>query len=590
MSFKKIEYKPLYAGEERPHHLGLVGGMAGRTGDILLYNNPDRGYRTTMALIIRPFHPDPEDPAKPCPYCDLIIRDTDGTVRYNVNSKCHGKHDVRHLFGNLDMDTNEKVLDYMFERIYLNHAKTDYAPKLMLLQACFSGCNKDEKLPDYIIEILEMYFEKCRKHDIRVLFRHGYHGIQYNWEMKEEWKAMHEKAGASEEVMIAHAKRLASVITKNIDVVHKLSSGFIGSGGEQAYSYQYPVVNYDTVIKTIVEEICVPNGLYYTVRMPEYKQNLLKRDPNYKYAKIIGHNNDAMFGESENYGWQSGCYQVNHNFETEPNDGRCFESDNEGEHRPNNMWEYVTETGAYTPQSGEMFHFGGTSGTGRVPSGFHLIKQVAHHRFNTMSQWNSYIECGYAKKELDSEGRYVAAYSPVQDWIDFETVIPGWLNEERIPFDPSWFKKENGDRVRRNPYEFIRDHLGYKLQAQDLEINDNKVTLTFKNFGFAAPFCLKSGFAVLDENYNVVSEVEAGTPDEWISVPADYYTKRQFKSVQASIITHSVSAKLDIPTDGKRYYIAFYLRNRMNQYARLSNSPESIPFVGAGYNILHTIN
>ena len=27
MSFKKIEYKPLYAGEERPHHKGLVGDI-----------------------------------------------------------------------------------------------------------------------------------------------------------------------------------------------------------------------------------------------------------------------------------------------------------------------------------------------------------------------------------------------------------------------------------------------------------------------------------------------------------------------------------------------------------------------------------
>ncbi len=583
--YKKIEYKPLYAGEERPHHKGLVGGMAGRSGDILLFDNPDRGYRTTMPLVIKAAHPDPEDPTKPCPYCDLIIRNEDGTVRYNSASKCSGKHDVRHLFGNLDKETNEKVLDYMFDLIYLRHEKTDYAAKLLLLQACFVDCNKDEKLPDYIIQILDMYFEKCRKHGVRTLFRHGYHGIQFNWRAKEEWRAMHEKSGASEEVMIAHAKQLAPVITRNIDVVHKLSSGFIGSGGEQAYSYQYPVVNYDNVIKAIVENICIPNGLYYTVRMPEYKQNLLANDPDYRYAHLIGHNNDAMFGESENYGWQSGCLQVNHNYETEPNDGKCFESDNEGVHRPNNMWEYVVETAAYTPQSGEMFHFGATSGTGRVPSGFHIIKQVAHHRFNTMSQWNSYLECGYAKKELDSEGRTVAAYSPMQDWIDFETVIPGWLNEERIPFDPAWFKKENGEQVRRNPYEFIRDHLGYKLQAQGLEIDGNDVALTFKNFGFAAPFCLKSGFAVLDENYNAVSEVEAGEPSEWISVSADHYTKRQFKNVEECILTHTVSAKLDIPTDGKKYYIAFYLRNSMNQCARLSNAPSSVDFKN-GYNIL----
>ena len=30
MSFKKIEYKPLYAGEAREHHKGLVGAHAGK--------------------------------------------------------------------------------------------------------------------------------------------------------------------------------------------------------------------------------------------------------------------------------------------------------------------------------------------------------------------------------------------------------------------------------------------------------------------------------------------------------------------------------------------------------------------------------
>ena len=588
MSFKKIEYKPLYAGEQRPHHKGLVGGMAGRTGDILLFDNPDRGYRTTMPLVMHDNHFDPEDPSKPCPFCDLIIRNEDGTVRYNRESKCSGKHDVRHLFGNLDDETNAKVLDYMFDLIYMKHDKTDYASKLMLLQACFADCGKKKILPEYVGKFLNMYFDRCRKYNVRVLFRHGYHGVQFNWNMSEEWKAMHERVGASEEVMLAHVKQLAPIISANVDIIHKLSSGFIGSGGEQAYNYQYPVVDYDTVIKAIVEEICVPNGLYYTVRMPRYKQDLLARDPDYKYAHLIGHNNDAMFGESRNYGWASECYQFDHNFETEPNDGKCFESDNEGDHRPNNMWEYVTETAAYTPQSGEMFHFSGTTGTGRVPSGFHLIKQVAHHRFNTMSQWNSYIECGYAKEEKDEQGRYVAGDSPMQDWIDFETVIPGWLNEEKIPFDPDWFKKENGEQVRRNPYEFIRDHLGYKLQAQSFEIDGDEVTLTFKNYGFAAPFTLKSGFAVLDENYNLVSETAAGNPDEWISLPVDHYTKRQFKNVQQCILTHTLSAKLNLPTYGKKYYIAFWLKNGRNEFARLSNSPDSVEFKN-GYNILAEI-
>ena len=52
MSFKKIQYKPLYAGEERNHSPHIVGSISGRTGDIPLFNNPDRGFRTTMLSMI----------------------------------------------------------------------------------------------------------------------------------------------------------------------------------------------------------------------------------------------------------------------------------------------------------------------------------------------------------------------------------------------------------------------------------------------------------------------------------------------------------------------------------------------------------
>ena len=77
MSFKKIEYKPLSAGYERQHPSGAVGAMAGRSNDILLFDNPDRGYRTTMPLDIRKEHPDPENHGKASCSCDLIIRNED---------------------------------------------------------------------------------------------------------------------------------------------------------------------------------------------------------------------------------------------------------------------------------------------------------------------------------------------------------------------------------------------------------------------------------------------------------------------------------------------------------------------------------
>ncbi len=573
MSFKKIQYKPLYAGEERKHPSGIEGSIAGRASDILLFKNPDRGFRTTMPLTIAPVHKDPADPTKPCDHCDLIYYHGDGKATINNNSKCLGKHSVYCCFQNIPVRENERIIDYMLDNWFFIDANTDYVPKLILLQGTFLGVGPKEKIPQICLDIVDVFFKKCRERNCKVLFRYGYHGVQYNWQASEEYRKMHEKVGASEENMLAHIDQLVPFIEKNKDIIHKLSSGFIASGGEQAYNYQYPVVNYDTIIKAVVEKLCVPNDFYYTVRMPKYKLDLLEHDPGYKYADIIGFNNDGMFGETENLGWNSGCYQYNHNFDiTGP--GQCNEHDMGGEHIKNDWWEYVCQTSAYTPQSGEMFHNMAIHRPDRVPTGMDIIKEVAHQHYVTMSQWNGFVEARFEHFK-NEEGKLVPLDSTMGRWIKNETVTPEMLDAEGIIYDPAWFTDENGNPVHRNPYEFVRDHLGYRIGAQDFEFDGKTAKLTLKNYGFAAAFNLKSGFAVLDENYNVVSEVSAGEPEKWYSHDPDNYRSTE-------ILEHTVTADIALPNQNGKYYIGFYLKNTRDERAKLAND---MTFEN-GYNIL----
>lgn len=576
MSFKKIQYKPLHAGEERKHSPNVVGSISGRTNDILLFGNPDRGYRTTMPIVIEPIHYDPTDPTKPCDHCDLIIYNEEGKAIMNNDSKCLGKHVVHRCFQNIPLKQNERVLDFMFDNWFFGTGKTDYKSKLILLQGSFIGCNKSKELPKIVLDIIELFFDKCRQRDCKVLFRYGYHCVQYNWKMSEENRRKHEAVGADEETMLAHIDQLVPFIEKNKDIIHKLSSGFIGSGGEQAYNYQYPVVNYDTIVKAVVEKLCVPNDFYYTVRGPKTKLNILEHDPDYKYANIIGHNNDGMYGETENLGWNSGCYQYKHNFDiTGP--GQCIEHDMGGVHHKNDWWEYVCQTAAYTPQSGEMFHNMAIHCPDKVPTGMDVIKEVAHQRYVTMSQWNGFIESKYLHLKSD-DGKMVPRKATMQYWINNETITPADLDAEGIIYDPAWFTDESGNLVHRNPYEYIRDHLGYRLSAESFEFDGKNAKLVLKNYGFAAAFNLKSGFALLDENYNVVSEVSAGEPEKWYSHDPENYHSTE-------ILKHEISADLKLPTENGKYYIGFYVRNTRGEYARFAND---MPFEN-GYNILAEI-
>ena len=92
-----------------------------------------------------------------------------------------------------------------------------------------------------------------------------------------------------------------------------------------------------------------------------------------------------------------------------------------------------------------------------------------------------------------------------------------------------------------------------------------KVDMGFKNYGFSAAFNLTSGFAILNDKYEVVSEVEVGDPTKWYS-----HDPENWKS--NVVLDHSITAELDAPTEKGTYYVAFYLKNTMGVGAQLSNS------------------
>ena len=111
--------------------------------------------------------------------------------------------------------------------------------------------------------------------------------------------------------------------------------------------------------------------------------------------------------------------------------------------------------------------------------------------------------------------------------------------------------------------------------------NTISVEITLKNYGFSPAYGIESGFALLNEKFEPVSQVVSGEPDKWYS--------HDPKDPESTVVPeYIVDANLDAPKENGKYYLAFYLKNGMGQYAKLSNNDESVPFVGEGYNILYT--
>ena len=447
-------------------------------------------------------------------------------VIYIEKTRGNKNYDTRTVFVDESEDSIRRSIQKIFD-IY-NAVGTEQTN----LALCYFYITewRDEELSDDLLRFFDIYFQMCRekkwKNMLRICYCNSHEDIT---------------TGASESWMIRHIKQLEStgVIARNADTIHTIECGFIGAYGEMGEIYQHPPINDVNVIKAINERLAVPNNLYYSVRRPMYK-NLV--DKSYEHYWNISYNCDAMFGY-QSYGWKE------------------FEAGTD-------EWKQIENEGAYTPQGGEMLVNASTVGTGCVPTGMEMIKQCYFHHHTSMSFWHGY-------REVMNQDNVMTR------WMKQE-ITPKLLEAEGIIYDPAWFLDENGAAVKRNCYEFIRDHLGYKITAKTASLNWSanesekmKVNMSFVNYGFAAAFNLESGFAILDSEGKVVSEVKAGDPEKW-------YNRDPEKPFSVELLNHELSAELDAPTEKGTYRLAFYLRNTMQDYANLSNTCENVN----GYNVL----
>ena len=178
--------------------------------------------------------------------------------------------------------------------------------------------------------------------------------------------------------MIRHIKQIGEYIGQHLDVIHKVSSGVIGNG-EYTDAFQYPPVDFENITEAIVEYMCVPNNLLFSVRLPRYKYRVLDRwkdthnGEEYPYADYIGFNNDCIYGETEKVGANSSCFQYNHNSHTCPRGEKCYKL--QDDYR--DEWQYVMENCAYTSQCGEMYTNDGMVNIAKIMTdGFEVIKEM----------------------------------------------------------------------------------------------------------------------------------------------------------------------------------------------------------------------
>lgn len=415
----------------------------------------------------------------------------------------------------------------------------EYNPQLCQVYFYLTDYKDTPTIPQEGLDRIQRVFDTARKCGIKYIVRFAYESD------------MEGTGEASDEIMLQHMPQLRPILEENVDVIHTVEAGFLGAWGEwHSYKMEHDEL---AILKGILD--MVPESLYVQVRYPRVKNLLIDAEPDNPNLSRMGYHDDSFFG------WQYALW-------------------NDGLNPGDVYWEQMRKESPYGPQGGEMF-WGCEYDTDKwaPTTGELAIRKYSAFHQTSFSLYHSFIEDGFVHWVMEM-GPGVGYYS-IRDW-QTENVSQELLDSYGVVYDPLWFQNENGEEIQRTAFEFVQDYLGYRLQALDVTLNgilgcgeELQFSVNLKNTGFSAAFNMQSGFAILDEDGNVISTASAGDPASWLST--DPNTNEQ--------LTHTVAATLRLPETVGTYQIAFYLKNSAGTGARLAND---LPFVN-GYTILETI-
>ena len=302
---------------------------------------------------------------------------------------------------------------------------------------------------------LQADFDRARRDGVKFLFRFAY-----------EYDGV--KEGPTAERILAHIRQLTPIVRDNADVIYVLQIGWVGLWGEFHTSIhgisKDPKAVADIVAATLE---MLPPGHPTMMRRMAYRRNVLgtlgvgtevtsanawSSDP----AARIGFFND---GTLANW-WDGGT------FTTEP----YAESGDED-------FDDIARNGRYLPVDGELFWTGQYSHPA-FACGLRAIDRLSRHHYTTLSLVHGFSELDQRPDPWTIDGWKVTP------------VTPDELSFFGIRFDPAYFEGV----PYRTAFEFIRDHLGYRLSATKADFVGDIVpggafeaSVTLRNYGFSTP-------------------------------------------------------------------------------------------------------
>lgn len=391
---------------------------------------------------------------------------------------------------------------------YLDKESAFYAAdSVSLVQSYFyltGYVGKD--LPEEAFATMELYFDALRRGGKKAVLRFAYES-DFNGRA-----AM----GPTEEELIRHTVQLKPFLEKNKDVIQVVQAGMIGAWGEWHSSYR-GLENSEDTKRNILQHICqmTPEGRALQIRVPEYKNLLPSSSADYK--RLSFHDDFIVI---KKHRWDGGMSEGTPAFEQIVRESPYLPVDGE---LPWGTWSMNED-----PDNPEA---------GWIIDGAECARRLFLQHFTSLSVIHNY-------KEKETKDKYSMMY-----WKE-TPLSEAFLEQNRMPVSDGYFRKKDGTVVERTAFDYIRDHLGYRVELQELTVKRGKgrtveVELSLVNRGFATLFNEHPVYLVLlDKGGNVCrTELTSANVNDWQPFdPAD---------ANRVPLRHKVSATIQLPKSAK---------------------------------------
>ena len=318
---------------------------------------------------------------------------------------------------------------------------------------CYLTQFADGPISQQKLDALQASFDRARKDGVKFLLRFAYEfdGIE---------------TGPSCEQVLKHIEQLTPIVRKNIDVIYCLQMGWIGIWGEfhsSIHGLEKDPATVGKIVKATLEML--PEGRFTMMRRIDYEHVALKElgDDREITAETAftqaPHARIGFFNDGTLANWHDGATFPKHEPFAEPGHPE---------------FDQVVREGQWMPVDGELFWTDDQGITHPLfANAIRAIERFHDHHYTTFS-------VVHGNSELDRSTR---------PWtIDLWKKTPvtaEFLDACGFDYDPDYF----AGVPYRTGYEFIRDHLGYRLalKSASLPAGSGKARFVLHNYGFAPP-------------------------------------------------------------------------------------------------------